>query len=682
MRKYSFLALALLISATSWAQFKQSTVKSYQVRNSNYVASSVKAGSPASVASIDTIWYDDLSDTTNWIYPGGQDEWSISDSLTTSLISQGFDDKLFSTSGGNFAIIDSDGSGNSGSQNAYLEYAYPINCSSDSAVQLVFETYLRQYQETREVFISGDNGVTWDSIEVLTEFGISTTSPNPYTASVDISDFAGGKSTVKLKFKYTGAFDWFWTIDDVRITTIPNHDLELTQEFYNGTTDNTYTNFYTMIPVKQADSAVINFGAEVFNQGNADQTNAFTSVEVNFNGTNVFSDTTDSVTIAKNDFHLFDFTNSFQPDSGLGVYNIRMEVVADSTDADPSNNVIEDQFEVSSYQYRRDNDVVTNDNWFDGNSWEMLVKYEIFTEDTVVALSVFFPYNFVTNRGLQEGDSISYYVYESSDLTTPVSTYLNYKLEQSDVNSWISLPMPAEKLEAGIYYVGFKIHTNSGSVGTNADINETTPPLTVLVRTNAIDDTDPWQYTTSFTPFVRMFTKTSNGCNGVNITMTFDVNDTTEYGSIETTVGGTGAAPYNYSWSGPNAFSANTKNIYDLEEQGLYVLTVTDVFGCTGVDTAVVAGTVSIIDFGQPQSFQVSPNPSNGHFYIQGEFDEKGLFQISVYNLVGQQVYGSQQILISNTKNLVSISDIETGVYVIRIESIQGDVQSQYIVIE
>ena len=47
-------------------------------------------------------------------------------------------------------------------------------------------------------------------------------------------------------------------------------------------------------------------------------------------------------------------------------------------------------------------------------------------------------------------------------------------------------------------------------------------------------------------------------------------------GSIEIQIAqGTGTPPYNYNWSGPNNFSSNSEDIYNLES-GLYILTVTD----------------------------------------------------------------------------------------------------------
>jgi hypothetical protein len=325
---------------------------------------------------------------------------------------------------------------------------------------------------------------------------------------------------------------------------------------------------------------------------------------------------------------------------------------------------------------------VTNDNWFDGNSWEMLVRYEIFEEDTVVALSTYFPFNFATNRGLKEGDSISYYVYESTDLVNPISVFNNYVIQLSDVNSWVSLPMPFEYLTEGIYYVGFKIHNNHSSVGTNAEINAKTAPLTVLVRTNAFANTDPWQYTTSFTPFVRMFTKTNNGCTGVDINIDFVISDTSEYGSVDAAISGTGAAPYNYEWTGPNGFMATTKNIDDLADPGAYYLTVTDVFGCSGSDTAVVAGKVNVTELEGAIKMKIAPNPNNGDFILNGNVRISGEYEIEVYTITGIKVYEKWVNIHSDFSLPIHMENSQKGMYILKIASPEGQSHTQVIVIE
>ena len=333
--------------------------------------------------------------------------------------------------------------------------------------------------------------------------------------------------------------------------------------------------------------------------------------------------------------------------------------------------------EVAGSQYRRDNDLVTNENWFDAStSWEMLLRYEIFAEDTVVAVSAYFPFNFSSGRGVAVGDSISFFVYSALDLTKPVTYNDGYIVQTSDMNGWITLPMPAQKLSAGLYYAGFKIYNNRSSVGTNSTINVATAPYTSLIRRNVSDSTDPWGYTTNFTPFIRMYTKNDSACTGVNIDITTTVSDSSTLGAIDISVSGSGAQPYNYQWSGPDSFAANTQNISDLVTRGMYYVTVTDVFGCEGIDSALVAGTVSVNELATSESFSIYPNPNNGNFHVMGAVKNAGNYSIVVSNLVGQTLIRNTMYLSGRMDEQINLSNFKSGLYVLTISGSEGKIET------
>ncbi len=665
LKNYFLLTLGVVVGFGANAQIGEFTQKSYSTPNQDYQEQHVNPNR-SSARSVDTVWSNDFSDSTLWNYQGGINEWRITSSLSQSLIGQGFDASLMSTSAGNFAFIDSDGAGNGQTQDATIDYIGPaIDCGAYPNVQLVFETYFRTFQDQREVIISGDGGSSWDTLQVLTQFGSGITSPNPYLEVVDISGYAGGQSNVLLKFRYIGSFDWFWAVDDVSIVTVPNNELELVQEFYNGTTDDSYQSFYTMIPLKQADSMVVQFGAEVANNGVVSDSTAKIAVNVTFNDSNsVHSDTVMIDTLLPGMIQLVDFINPFVADSGLGSYDIKMEVFSDSTDALPRNNVIEKSFEVSSYQYRRDNDTVNSDNWFNANNtMEMLVRFEVFKTDTVVAVSTYFPFNSITGRGLNVGDSLSYYVYKSNDLENPVSETQNYIVTDNDVNTWVTLPLANEELKPGLYYVGFKTHGNNTSVGTNSGLNSTTAPLTVLVRTDAVSSNDPWNFTTVFTPFVRMFTKVDSACVGVNIGIDFNVVDSLEVGEISANVTGTGAAPFNYLWNGPNGFISTAQNISGLTEKGMYSLTVTDIFGCTGVDSVLVDGSVFVNELNPQFNFVLYPNPVENNLFISGNIEKAGVYNVQIVSSTGNVVMQDVKFETQNVHWNLSTRLFSPGLY-------------------
>ena len=146
MKKITLFLTALSLSVGVIAQIQETS----QIAHSDVLPNTTlsrSGGGPNGTASIDTIWSDDFSDTTHWQYVGGVDQFTIQDTLSATLINQGFDSALQSNSGGNFGFIDSDASGSTGTQDATLEYTgSTINCSGYPNVRLSYQTYLRQYQ--------------------------------------------------------------------------------------------------------------------------------------------------------------------------------------------------------------------------------------------------------------------------------------------------------------------------------------------------------------------------------------------------------------------------------------------------------------------------------------------------------------------------------------------------------
>ncbi|MEN9609728.1 MAG: hypothetical protein RLZZ628_542 [Bacteroidota bacterium] len=77
-------------------------------------------------------------------------------------------------------------------------------------------------------------------------------------------------------------------------------------------------------------------------------------------------------------------------------------------------------------------------------------------------------------------------------------------------------------------------------------------------------------------------------------------------GTITLTVSG-GAAPYTYQWTGPNNFTATTKNVTNLAT-GAYLVTITDNVGCTATASANVVTGNSGVTMPNPTITQVRCN--------------------------------------------------------------------------
>jgi hypothetical protein len=70
----------------------------------------------------------------------------------------------------------------------------------------------------------------------------------------------------------------------------------------------------------------------------------------------------------------------------------------------------------------------------------------------------------------------------------------------------------------------------------------------------------------------------------------------------------------------------------------------------------------------------VFPNPTVGRFTVEGQ----GLNHITVYNLMGQMVY---EMACQGESVDINLSNVETGVYMVRILTDNGDVTKRITVI-
>lgn len=73
-------------------------------------------------------------------------------------------------------------------------------------------------------------------------------------------------------------------------------------------------------------------------------------------------------------------------------------------------------------------------------------------------------------------------------------------------------------------------------------------------------------------------------------------------------------------------------------------------------------------------SVSIFPNPTNSHFTVEGE----GLNHISVYNMVGQKVY---EMDCQGASVDINLGNAESGVYVVRVSTTNGDITKRITVI-
>jgi hypothetical protein len=112
---------------------------------------------------------------------------------------------------GGFAIVDSDHAGSGNTEDTTLT-APAADFTGVSSPSISFDTDYDSYNsQTADVDVSVDGGATWSNVWHHTTDALRT-------AHVDIPvPQAAGKSSVLVRFHFTGSFGWWWELDNVFI---------------------------------------------------------------------------------------------------------------------------------------------------------------------------------------------------------------------------------------------------------------------------------------------------------------------------------------------------------------------------------------------------------------------------------------------------------------------------------
>lgn len=142
-------------------------------------------------------------------------DWVIIDQQGNGQIWQIGRGGLMNGTVGNYAYLNSDAYGIGNSQNSDLITPI-IDCSGFSNITLSFSHYFHQYQSsTASLAYSINGGQSWSNIQ---QWDQSTANPAFY--SIVVPELAN-QSQVMIKWNYTGSWDWYWSVDDVLITSAP-----------------------------------------------------------------------------------------------------------------------------------------------------------------------------------------------------------------------------------------------------------------------------------------------------------------------------------------------------------------------------------------------------------------------------------------------------------------------------
>jgi hypothetical protein len=449
-----------------------------------------------------TIWQNDFSNAAQWTTsndPQGTPahtagDWTISTNVAgipvAALAPAGH-----TTAANGFAFINSDAAGGNATQNASIVFNQNIDLSAEANVLLKFEQSHRRYAETTYVLWSTDGGATWNEVEVNGDMATNTNTTNPADYQVNLSNEIGGQDSVRIGFKYTGNFDWFWAIDDVKITTPDDHDVALSGLYWGSTGAWGARLPYYQIPTAQV--TAIDFSGVIANNGLLNQ-NATFGVQA---GAFVGSSAPTLIPAFSSD--TADCTTSLTPAAANATITVNAGVQIDSTDATPADNTIAGAatIVVNPNIYARDIDDIASGSYNQGFGFEVGNIFDIYAADEISAIDVYI------HPGANVGAEMYVKLY-SIDAQTGDFVFVDesapYTLGANDVDALLTLPLQggAFTLNAGEPYL--VVAGSNGDGGATDDLIVGTCGVSEAQTTFYLDLTDnTWYYTTA-TPMVRM----------------------------------------------------------------------------------------------------------------------------------------------------------------------------------
>ncbi len=480
------------------------------------------------------IWDDDFSVPSNWAMSNTSSpatDWIITTNINASPAGAGLNPAGMTTAANGYALIDSDAQGGTASQNALIYSTTPFSTIGISAVSISFQQTHRRFQETTSVIVSTNGGTTWTEFEVNAAMSPNTNSPNPELITVNISSAAGNQAAVLIGFKYVGAWDWFWAVDDVEVREAENNDLVGFNGFYGSQLGLIP---YTRIPVAQNQPII--FSQEVTNIGAATQTGTVSTASINSGA--VYAGVSNSVNLASLASDSLS-PPAFTPATTIGVaHNLELIVSSDSTDVSPTNNVNSfPPFEISQYIYALD-DFGTPGNgggprpapstsveYEAGNFFDIVANQDVYSIDVVIGTN---PANVgqTIDAVLYDASGANFVELGRTNFYTVTSADLGQKVTLNLVNGTTQLPQEISLTAGSFYFAAVHCFTEfyygiSGSSPDNSSRGGTTSLIFYPTMTNP--NTNENFFTTQ-TPMVRMnFDPNSVGINEIDNNTSFSV---------------------------------------------------------------------------------------------------------------------------------------------------------------
>ena len=252
-------------------------------------------------------------------------------------------------------LVDSDADGQAGNAEAATLTSPVIDLALEGVtvgdyIQMEFDQFFPEWENDQCFIGVSTNGTDWTEKEINIGVGREAR-PNPEHITWDITDAVGANlSTVQLRFRWVGNWDYGWQIDNVKISELLESDLTVVSVYRNYDEGLTYSS----VPLAHSKPLII--GAIVKNIGHIQQTGVGFSYEIKDGSNAVVSsgNATANLTFDNTDQDTILWETNYTPTS-IGSYSIEITAISNETDDDPLNNLfIDDFYEITPYTFAVD----------------------------------------------------------------------------------------------------------------------------------------------------------------------------------------------------------------------------------------------------------------------------------------------------------------------------------------
>jgi len=476
------VVLAAAVGLSSAQAQRLETPRSYPGKQANEVQNLPSNGSSASFGTESTtaLWTFDFSSTNGLTIlddANGGARWKVVTALEPNLTTRNFGPTFNSTSGGSFALINSD-SFQADTQDDYLVLKVGASLVGQSGVQLSFRHYFRRFAEDHVVEVSNDS-LSWVSFySSSTQIPSNTTINNSTLTRLNISSVAANQPQIWVRFRYVGAWDWFWALDDVEIANLPPNDLVMEDW---DIVPKVGLCFNAQMSRAQLQDSLI-FSGAIHNFGVNTQPNVRVNARAFQGATPLYN--TNSPAIVGMSSNARDTLEStpYWAMSGrpVGTYTLRIEALSDSTDGSPSNNIdttmlliTEDRISpfypastslgtlgTSSFTSEEDGVIVTS--LINLSSQDTVTGIRVYLRSTTVPGGLI-AVSMRDTDGIAGSPAIEFPVLVESDLITVTAADVARGYMDISIPTVLA-GVPQERiLPAGPYYAAAQLFSNSGA---------------------------------------------------------------------------------------------------------------------------------------------------------------------------------------------------------------------------